>query len=89
MLMPLSPEARSIRWLSGPGRATRGRHGSLLFQLRGGSPRAGKATVLPVRLMVRASTAQRSRKRSSPAWGTTRVSGSADHASGSTYAGSR
>ena len=61
----------------------------LLFQLRGGSPRAGKPTVLPARLMVRDSTAQRSRKRSSPAWGTTKVSGSADHASGSTSAGSR
>ncbi|HEY6747873.1 MAG TPA: LacI family DNA-binding transcriptional regulator [Mycobacteriales bacterium] len=38
----------------------------LLGQLRGGTPRTGKPTVLPVRLLVRDSTAQRSRD-SSPA----------------------
>ena len=45
--------------------------------------------VLPVRLVVRGSTAQRSRKRTSPAWGTTKVCGSASKAARSTVAGSR
>ena len=57
--------------------------------LMGAQPRTGRPTVLPVQLIVRDSTAQRSRKRSSPARGTTKVSGSAAHASGSTSAGSR
>ena len=48
-----------------------------------------KQKVLPVRLVVRGSTAQRSRKRTSPAWGTTKVSGSASKAARSTVAGSR
>jgi DNA-binding LacI/PurR family transcriptional regulator len=57
--------------------------------LTGAQPRIGSPHVLPVQLIVRGSTAQRSRKRSSPARGTTKVSGSADHADGSTSAGSR
>jgi DNA-binding LacI/PurR family transcriptional regulator len=61
----------------------------LLAQLGGAPARAGQPGVLPVRLVVRASTAQRSRKRSSPARGTTSVSGSAAHTSGSTSAGSK
>jgi LacI family transcriptional regulator, repressor for deo operon, udp, cdd, tsx, nupC, and nupG len=61
----------------------------LLAQLGGAIPWPGRPEVLPVRLVVRASTAQRSRKRSSPARGTTSVSGSAAQASGSTAAGSR
>jgi LacI family transcriptional regulator, repressor for deo operon, udp, cdd, tsx, nupC, and nupG len=61
----------------------------LLAQLGGAPVRTGQPGVLPVRLVVRDSTAQRSRKRSSPARGTTSVSGSAAHASGSTSAGSR
>jgi DNA-binding LacI/PurR family transcriptional regulator len=57
--------------------------------LTGAQPRIGSPSVLPVQLLVRGSTAQRNRKRSSPARGTTRVSGSVAHASGSTSAGSR
>ena len=57
--------------------------------LTGAPPGTGRPTVLPVQLIVRDSTAQRSRKRSSPARGTTKVSGSVAHASGSTSAGSR
>jgi LacI family transcriptional regulator len=61
----------------------------LLVELGGAPPRTGQVGLLPVRLIMRASTAQRSRKRSSPARGTTSVSGSAAQASGSTSAGSR
>jgi len=61
----------------------------LLDQLGEARPRPGQPEVLPVRLVVRASTTQRSRKRSSPARGITRVSGSAAQASVSTSAGSR
>jgi len=61
----------------------------LLAQLGGAPVRTRQPGVLPVRLVVRDSTAQRSRKRSSPARGTTSVSGSAAQASGSTSAGSR
>jgi LacI family repressor for deo operon, udp, cdd, tsx, nupC, and nupG len=61
----------------------------LLGQLGGGPIRTGRPEVLPVQLVVRDSTAQRSRKRSSPARGTTSVSGSAAQPSGSTSAGSR
>jgi LacI family transcriptional regulator len=61
----------------------------LLVELGGAPPRTGQVGVLPVRLIVRASTAQRSRKRSSPARGTTSVPGSAAQASASTSAGSR
>ena len=62
---------------------------NLLALVGGASSRTGEAVVLPTRLVVRASTAQRSRKRTSPAWGTTKVSGSAAKASRSTSAGSR
>jgi LacI family transcriptional regulator, repressor for deo operon, udp, cdd, tsx, nupC, and nupG len=61
----------------------------LLAELGGAQPRTEPPAVLPVRLLVRDSTAQRSRKRSSPARGITSVSVSAAHASGSTSAGSR
>lgn len=49
----------------------------LLRLVEGERERVGPPAVLPVRLVVRGSTAQRSRKRTSPASGTTRVSGSA------------
>lgn len=61
----------------------------LLTMIEGAPNRAGQPVVLPIRLVVRASTAHRSRKRTSPAWGTTRVSGSASKAATSTAAGSR
>ena len=61
----------------------------LLAELGGAAPRTGQPLVLPVQLIARASTAQRSRKRSSPARGTTKVSGSDAQASGSASAGSR
>jgi LacI family transcriptional regulator len=61
----------------------------LLAELGGAPVRTGPPGVVPVRLVVRESTAQRSRKRTSPAWGTTSVSGSAAQDSGSTSAGSR
>lgn len=50
---------------------------NLLAVLNGAQAPTGHAFVLPVRLMVRQSTAQRSRKSTSPALGTTNVSGSA------------
>lgn len=50
---------------------------NVLAMIRGAQPRSGRAFVMPVKLVVRDSTAQRSRKRTSPALGTTRVSGSA------------
>ncbi|MDT7573241.1 MAG: hypothetical protein QOE05_3415, partial [Actinomycetota bacterium] len=40
----------------------------------GGAPRVGRSMVLPVRLVVRESTGQRSRNSTSPASGTTNVS---------------
>lgn len=49
----------------------------------------GRPLVLPVRLVVRRSTAQRRRNRTSPARGTTRVSGSAANDATSIVAGSR
>lgn len=49
----------------------------VLAALHGAEPQSGHAFVLPVRLVVRHSTAQRSRNRTSPALGTTKVSGSA------------
>lgn len=55
---------------------------------RGARP-SGGPLVLPVRLVVRASTAQARRKSTSPARGTTSVSGSAAKARGSTVVGSR
>jgi DNA-binding LacI/PurR family transcriptional regulator len=61
---------------------------NLLAIVRGAQPRAQEPVSLPARLVVRASTTQRSRSRTSPAWGTTRVSGSAARATTST-AGSR
>jgi LacI family transcriptional regulator len=61
----------------------------LLGMIRGAESRAGRPMVLPVRLVERASTAQRSRKSTSPASGTSNVSGSARAAARSTAAGSR
>jgi LacI family transcriptional regulator len=49
----------------------------LLAMIGGAEGRAGRPMVLPVRLVERGSTAQRRRKRTSPASGTTRVSPSA------------
>ncbi len=50
---------------------------SNLIAVIGGAVPSREPIVLPVRLVVRGSTAQRSRKRTSPALGTTRVPGSA------------
>ncbi|MGY1814935.1 LacI family DNA-binding transcriptional regulator [Blastococcus sp. SYSU D00820] len=61
----------------------------LLRLVEGERERVGPPAVLPVRLVVRGSTAQRSRKRTSPASGTTSVSPSAANALMSTAAGSR
>ncbi len=63
--------------------------GNLLAIVGGARPRSPEPVVLPCRLVVRDSTGQRRRKRTSPAWGTTSVSGSAAKASRSTDAGSR
>jgi DNA-binding LacI/PurR family transcriptional regulator len=74
-----------------------------VLALAAGAKTSGETLVLPVKLVVRASTARRpaakemaakeiaqcNRKSISPALGTTRVSGSAANASGSTDAGSR
>ena len=49
----------------------------LLAMIGGAEGRAGRPMVLPVRLVERGSTAQRRRKRTSPASGTTKVSPSA------------
>ena len=54
-----------------------------------GARSTGTPLVLPVRLVVRQSTAHRKRNRTSPARGTTRVSRSAAKAETSTVAGSR
>jgi DNA-binding LacI/PurR family transcriptional regulator len=54
-----------------------------------GARHSGTPLVLPVRLVVRQSTAQRRRKSTSPARGTTSVSGSAANAATSMVAGSR
>jgi LacI family transcriptional regulator len=68
---------------------------NLLADIGGDRTAAGRPVVLPTRLVVRESTArrasrrQRSRKSTSPAWGTTSVSGSAASASRSTAPGSR
>jgi LacI family repressor for deo operon, udp, cdd, tsx, nupC, and nupG len=67
--------------------ATATRH--LLAMVEGAQSRTGQPMVLPVRLVERASTGQRRRKRTSPASGTTKVSPSARNASTSTSAGSR
>jgi hypothetical protein len=55
----------------------------------GGARPSREPIVLPVKLLVRGSTAQRRRKSTSPASGTTSVSGSAANAATSTVAGSR
>ena len=62
---------------------------ALLAMIDGAPGATGSPVVLPVRLVVRGSTAQRSRKSTSPASGTTKVSPSAAQASTSTSAGSR
>jgi LacI family repressor for deo operon, udp, cdd, tsx, nupC, and nupG len=61
----------------------------LLTVIQGAESRTGRPMVLPVRLVERGSTAQRRRKSTSPASGTTNVSPSARNASSSTSAGSR
>jgi LacI family transcriptional regulator, repressor for deo operon, udp, cdd, tsx, nupC, and nupG len=61
----------------------------LLAMIAGGAPGVGRSMVLPVRLVVRESTGQRSRNSTSPASGTTNVSPSERNASMSTSAGSR
>lgn len=58
---------------------------TLVSLLAGARPRVGGPVSLPAQLIVRASTAHRSRNRTSPAWGTTKPS----KAAGSTDAGSR
>jgi len=67
--------------------ATATRH--LLAVIEGAQSRTGAPVVLPVRLVERGSTAQRRRKSTSPASGTTKVSPSARNASRSTATGSR
>jgi DNA-binding LacI/PurR family transcriptional regulator len=62
---------------------------NLLAIVRGARPRTDQPVVLPSSLVVRASTAHRRRNRTSPAWGTTSVPGSAAKASTSTEAGSK
>jgi len=62
---------------------------NLLAYIGGATRGSGQPVVLPTRLVVRESTAQRSRKRTSPAWGTTKVSGSASNSATSTSRGSR
>ena len=62
---------------------------NLLAIVGGARPRSPEPVTLPAGLVVRGSAAHRSRKRTSPAWGTTSVSGSAAKAAGSTEAGSR
>jgi LacI family transcriptional regulator len=62
---------------------------NLFAYIGGASHGSNEPVVLPTRLVVRDSTAQRSRKRTSPAWGTTKVSGSASSSARSTAAGSR
>jgi LacI family transcriptional regulator len=62
---------------------------NLLAYIGGAKAGSRQPVVLPTRLVVRESTAQRSRKSTSPAWGTTRVSGSASKAATSTSRGSR
>jgi LacI family repressor for deo operon, udp, cdd, tsx, nupC, and nupG len=67
--------------------ATATRH--LLAVIEGAQSRTGQPMVLPVRLVERGSTAQRRRKRTSPASGTTSVPSSAAKSARSTAAGSR
>jgi DNA-binding LacI/PurR family transcriptional regulator len=61
---------------------------NLIAVIRGAVP-SREPIVLPVKLVVRESTGQRSRKSTSPARGTTSVPGSASKAATSTEAGSR
>ncbi|MEU4425022.1 LacI family DNA-binding transcriptional regulator [Actinoplanes sp. NPDC024001] len=63
--------------------------GNLLAIVRGARPSNPAPVTLPCQLVVRRSTAHRRRYRTSPAWATTSVSGSAASASRSTDAGSR
>lgn len=60
-----------------------------LVGMIGGAVPSRAPMVLPVKLVVRHSTAQRSRKSTSPAFGTTKVAGSASAASRSIESGSR
>ncbi len=60
-----------------------------LIAVLGGAVPSREPIVLPVKLVVRSSTAQRSRNSTSPARGTTSVPGSARQAGTSTVAGSR
>ena len=62
--------------------------GNVVAMIKGAQP-SQEPLVLPTKLVVRASTAQRKRKSTSPAWGTTKVSGSASKAAMSTSRGSR
>ncbi|MFC7532379.1 LacI family DNA-binding transcriptional regulator [Actinoplanes sp. GCM10030250] len=62
---------------------------NLLAIVRGARPRAPAPVTLPCQLVVRQSTAHRRRYRTSPAWATTSVPGSAASRSRSTDAGSR
>jgi LacI family transcriptional regulator len=62
---------------------------TLISVIAGAAPRVTEPVSLPTRLVVRASTAHRSRNRTSPAWGTTSVPGSSASSAGSTDAGSR
>lgn len=63
--------------------------GNLLAIMRGARPRSQAPVSLPCRLVVRESTTHRRRYRTSPAWATTSVSGSAASRSRSTETGSR
>lgn len=62
---------------------------NLLAMTRGAKPHAAEPVLLPSRLVVRASTAHRRRNRTSPAWATTSVSGSAGRSSRLTVSGAR
>ncbi len=61
---------------------------NVIGMIKGARP-SFEPMVLPTRLVVRGSTGQRRRKSTSPARGTTKTSGSADHSSTSMVAGSR
>ena len=63
--------------------------GNLLAIVRGARPRSPAPVSLPCQLVVRQSTAHRRRYRTSPAWATSSVSGSAASRSRSTVDGSR
>lgn len=61
----------------------------LVAVLNGAKPHALEPVMLPSRLVVRGSTTHRGRNRTSPAWGTTSVSGSAVKSAMSTVSGWR